>query len=133
MQVIPEPAEQEKTELGDTRSGLQPNLAAALAYVFTIITGTIFFIIEKENKYVRFHAMQAILMGTALFIIWTILAIFSAAILPFMPISVWFINSAINLVAGLGWLILWALLMYKAYHGKKFKLPVIGNIAERKA
>ncbi len=129
---MPDVKEQGKPELGTTRSGLQPNLAATLSYVFTIISGAVFLIIEKDNKYVRFHAMQSILLGAAFFIIWMALAVFSVAVLPFMHVMVWFINSAVHLVLGLGWLILWALLMYKAHKGEKFKLPVIGNIAEKK-
>ena len=48
------------TDLGKSSTGLQPNLAALLSYVAGILTGVIFFLIEKENKFIRFHAMQSI-------------------------------------------------------------------------
>jgi hypothetical protein len=48
------------TRLGSTKSGFQPNIAAVLSYVLTVATGTIMLIIERENKYVRFHALQSI-------------------------------------------------------------------------
>lgn len=124
--------EQKQTELGTTSSGLQPNLAAALAYVLSIITGIIFFVIEKENKYVRFHAMQAILFGAAWVILWIVLGIVSLA-LVFVPVIGWIINAVIYLGLGLGGFILWLFLMYKAYQGERFKLPIIGDIAEKNA
>lgn len=123
---------QKQTELGASSSGLQPNLAAALAYVLSIITGIIFFVIEKENKYVRFHAMQAILFGAAWIVLWIALGIVSLA-LVFVPVVGWIINAVIYLGLGLGGFILWLLLMYKAYQGERFKLPVIGDIAEKNA
>ncbi len=123
---------QQQTELGGTSSGLQPNLAAALAYVLTIITGIIFFVIEKENKYVRFHAMQAILFGAAWIILGIGLSILSAAI-AFVPFVGGIITVLIYLALGLGGFILWLLLMYKAYQGERFKLPVVGDVAEKNA
>lgn len=124
--------EQKQTELGTTSSGLQPSLAAALAYLLTIITGIIIFVIEKENKYVRFHAMQAILFGATWIILWIVLSIVLTA-LWFVPVVGWIINAVIYIGLGLGGFILWLLLMYKAYQGEKFKLPIIGDIAEKNA
>lgn len=124
--------EQKQTELGSISSGIQPNLAAALSYVLSILTGIIFFVLEKENKYVRFHAMQAILFGAAWIILWIVLGILSTA-LWFVPVVGWILNVAIYLVLGLGGFILWLFLMYKAYQGERFKLPIIGDIAEKNA
>lgn len=126
------PEDQKQTDLGTTSSGIQPNLAAALAYFLTIITGIIFFLIEKENKYVRFHAMQAILLGAAWVILWIVLVIVMT-VLAFVPIIGWIINAVVYAVLGLGGLILWIFLMYKAYSGERFKIPVIGDIAEKNA
>ncbi|MEK6690374.1 MAG: DUF4870 domain-containing protein [Nitrospirota bacterium] len=124
--------EQKQKELGTSSSGMEPNLAAALSYVLSIITGVIFFVIEKENKYVRFHAMQAILFGAAWIVLWIVLGIVSLGLI-FVPIIGWIINAVIYLGLGLGGFILWLLLMYKAYQGEKFKLPIIGDIAEKNA
>ena len=57
------------TDLGKTSTGIQPNVAGLLAYVVGFVTGIIFFVIEKENKFVRFHAMQCILSSAALFVL----------------------------------------------------------------
>lgn len=124
--------EQKQEGLGTSSSGIEPNLAAALSYVLSIITGVIFFVIEKENKYVRFHAMQAILFGAAWIVLWIVLGIVSLGLI-FVPVIGWIINAVIYLGLGLGGFILWLLLMYKAYQGERFKLPIIGDIAEKNA
>jgi len=129
MSITPE---QKQTELGTTSSGLQPNLAAALSYLLTLITGILFLVIEKENKYVRFHAMQAILFGAAWLILWIVLGIISTA-LWFTPVFGWVINALASLVLVLGGVVLWLLLMYKAYQGERFKPPIVGDIAEKNA
>jgi len=97
--------------------GLDENIASALTYVLGFLTGIVFFLVEKENKTVRFHAMQSIITFICLFIV--------SVVLSFIP----FINLLSPLV-GLVGLILWLVLMLKAYQGEKFKLPVIGDIAE---
>ncbi len=124
--------EQKQAGLGTSSSGIEPNLAAALSYVLSIITGIIFFVIEKENKYVRFHAMQAILFGAAWIVLWIVLGIVSLGLI-FVPVIGWIINAVIYLGLGLGGFILWLFLMYKAYQGERFKLPIIGDIAEKNA
>jgi uncharacterized membrane protein len=125
-------SDQKTPELGTTSSGIQPNIAGALAYVLGIITGVIFFLIEKENKYVRFHAMQSILLGVAWIIICIALSIASFA-LRFIPVIGLLLNTGIFLIIGLGGFVLWLFLMYKAYQGEKFKLPGVGDMAEKNA
>ena len=51
--------DEEKKDLGETSIGMQPNLAGLLCYFFGFITGLVFYLIEKKNKFVRFHAMQS--------------------------------------------------------------------------
>src|SRR3569833_1979309 len=65
-----------------TSTGLAPNVAGALSYLFGIITGVIFIVLEKENQFVRFHAMQSILVFAALFILGIVFSIFAA--IPFL-------------------------------------------------
>lgn len=100
---------------------MDPKLAAALSYVFWFITGIIFFIMEKENKHVRFHAMQSILASVALLIVNTVLS--------FIPILGWLLMILIVPLA----FVLWVYLMYKAYQGEMVKLPIIGDIAMQQA
>ncbi len=104
-------------DLGKTSTGIQPNVAALLSYVAGVLTGIIFFIIEKENKFVRFHAMQCILFFGGLFVL--------QLVLVFIP----FIRAILVPVISIGSLILWIILMIKAYQGEKFKLPIVGDIA----
>jgi uncharacterized membrane protein len=108
-------------DLGKTSTGMQPNLAALLSYLVGFITGIIFYIIEKENKFVRFHAMQSIITFGALFVLQMVFA--------FIPIIGWILMPIVSIVS----LILWILLMIKAYQGESFKLPIAGDIAEKQA
>lgn len=123
-------------------SGMDPKIAAALSYIW--IVGVIFFIIEKENKFVRFHALQSILFGVANSIIMILLMIVGFVLSIVFGIGGAMVGgpmeSLVGLLVGLIWLLFWliALLMFaglifaavKAYQGQKFKLPIIGNIAE---
>ncbi len=101
-----------------TSTGLTENIAGLLCYILGFITGIIFILIEKENKFVRFHAMQAIILSVGLFVIQIALAM-----IPFLVM--------ISSLVGLGGFILAVFLMYKAYQGEKYKLPIIGDIAEQ--
>jgi uncharacterized membrane protein len=112
---------------GKTSSGMEPNVAGLLCYVVGWLTGLIFFLTEKDNKFVRFHAMQSILVFGALSVVCLVLWIFTW--IPY----IWIFFLVINCIVGLFGLILWIFLMYKAYQGEKYKLPVAGNIAERQA
>ena len=109
----------ENTDLGKSSTGMQPNLAALLSYLAGIITGVIFFLIEKENKYVRFHAMQSI-VTFGFFLV-------ANVALGFIPVIGWSFMPLLGILQ----LIVWIILMVKAYQGEKFKLPVIGDIAEK--
>ena len=101
-------------------TNLEPNIAAALAYLFTPISGIILFIVEKDDKFVRFHAFQSILAGVAWYFLWTVLR-------SVLFYSVGFILWRLFSIAGL---ILLAWLMWKAYNNEKFELPVIGKMAQ---
>lgn len=100
-------------------TGLDQNVAGLLCYLAGFITGIIFFILEKENRFVRFHAMQSIFISVALFVL--------NIGLSFIPILGLILSLLISPVA----FILWIVLMVKAYQGKWFKLPIVGNMAEQ--
>ena len=108
-------------EIKTTSTGMDQNVAGLLCYLAGWITGLIFFLIEKENKFVRFHAMQSIITFGGLTMLFMVLG--------FIPILGW----ALFPILGLVQLVLWVLLMVKAYQGEKFKLPVIGDMAEKNA
>ena len=108
-------------DLGPTTLGMKPNLAALLSYLAGILTGIIFYLLEKENKFVRFHAMQSILTFGFFFAL--------NIVLGFIPVVGW----SLMPLAGIVQLILWIILMVKAYQGEHFKLPIVGDIAEKNA
>ncbi len=102
----------------NTSLGIRARTAGWLCYLFGWITGLIFFLLERENHFVRFHAMQSILFFGILNILeW----VFSN--LPFFgPIG-----GAIGLVMFIGWIVM----MVKAHRGEYYKLPLFGDLTER--
>jgi len=96
--------------MNKTSIGLNENVAGLLCYLLGWVTGLIFILIEQENKFVRFHAMQSILVGGI------------ATLLSWIPV--------LNVIVGIAYFILWIVLMVKAYQGQKYMLPWIGNLAE---
>ena len=113
----------ETKELGKTSTGIQPNVAGLLSYVLGFITGIVFFLIEKENKFVRFHAIQSMITFGGFFV----LSLMISVVFGFAPQMSWGINSLLGVLQ----LVVWIVLMIKAYQGEFFKLPVIGDIAEK--
>ena len=126
---------------GKSSMNLEENIASVICYVGIWVTGIIFFFMEKENKTVRFHAMQSILTFIPLSILGWILGWIGAPSVgwgsygyygysynPGIPALLW-LSWAIWVITGL----LWLILVFKAYKGEKFKLPVIGDIAEKHA
>ena len=112
-------------------TGLDENVAALLSYIFGWVSGLIFFLIEKDSRLVRFHAMQSILLnagalviGIVLWFVWVFGVIIFASINDTL-------GSLIGLVLGLLLLIAVVLCLVKAYQKQYFKLPVIGNFAEK--
>ena len=102
----------------NTVLGIDQNFEALLCYVLGWLTGIVFLFLEKENEYVRFHAMQSLVTFLALFII-------SVAI-GWIPILGWLISVLISILG----LVLWIMLMIKAYQGETYKLPYAGDFAE---
>ncbi len=116
-------------------TNLDPNLAALLAYVFGWVSGLIIFLIEPDNKYVRFHALQSIFFNVAIVIAMIGLSIVFGILgaIPGLGILFLILLPLIWGIGSLGIFALWIVLMIKAYQGEKFKLPVIGDIAEQNA
>jgi uncharacterized membrane protein len=116
-------------------SGLQANVAGALAYLAGIITGILFLVIDpyKNDRFVRFHAFQSLFFNIAwiaLWIAWTIVGL----VLGTVTKGLFFILQVpIDLVLMVGGFALWAFLMYSAYQGKTTRLPVIGALAAKQA
>lgn len=110
-----------------TKLGLDQNLEGALCYLLAWVTGIVFYILEDDNEYVKFHAMQSIIVFLPL----TILSFFLSGFFGLLWWSpAWVILSAIGTIIGVITFILWLILMLKAYKGEKFKVPIAGDIAE---
>jgi uncharacterized membrane protein len=105
-----------------TAGGLDQNVAAALTYLLGWITGIAFLLLEPANKFVRFHALQSVLVFGTLSVAWIV-------VMSTVPI----LGLIIGLVV-IPWVsvILWLLLMYKAYRGERFKLPIAGDLADQR-
>ncbi len=112
-------------------TGLTPNVAGALSYFLGPITGVIFVLLDKNDRFVRFHAFQSILLSGA-WIAFDIVSIILGQI-PLLGLLAVLFGLLLSVVLGLGGLVLWVALMVMAYQGKSPKLPVIGVMAERYA
>jgi len=106
-------------------TGLESNIAGLLSYLVGWITGLIFFLIEKEDGFVRFHAMQSIIFFGAVTVIQIILGI-----LGIIPV----IGLIFDIIGYIVWLlavVMWIVFMIKAYQGDRFKFPITGQMAEK--
>jgi uncharacterized membrane protein len=109
-------------------SGMADNVAGMLAYI-TIIPAILFLILEPYNKsrFVRFHAWQCIFFNIAWWILWIGLRIIvHLPLLGFLTLLIW-------PLVGLAGLVIWVMLLVKANQGLMFKLPIIGDLAEKQA
>ena len=119
-------------------TGLEENIAALLSYVFGWISGLIFFLMEKDSRLVRFHAMQSILLGAAaivIFVVFWIVAVVSSLVVGYISGIlggiVWIVMMLVGGALGIGIFVAAIISLIKAYQGQYFKLPVIGNYAEK--
>jgi uncharacterized membrane protein len=118
------------TPSANSSTGLADNLAGALAYVLGPISAIFFLVVEKQSRFVRFHAMQSLLVGVALIILNFALNVLNA-ILVRIPLIGWLFALGLVMVVGLASLVLWLALMYAAYRGQEWELPVIGREARK--
>ena len=107
--------------MSNTSTGLQENVASLLCYVLGWVTGIVFLIIEPNNKTIKFHALQSIIVFGAIFVVYIIIV--------WIPFIGWIISWILGVIA----LILWIVLMMKAYQGVKYKVPIAGDLAEKYA
>ena len=129
---------QPPVQAGKSSTGLDENIAALLSYIFGWVSGLIFFLIEKDSRLVRFHAMQSllfnVLVGVVAIALWIVLFVVFmiatqlsnalATLLSLVSVLVW----GVFLLAILAGFIL---CLVKAFQGQYFKLPLIGNFAEK--
>jgi uncharacterized membrane protein len=95
------------------------NLMGAASYLLVFVTGIIFLLIEKESKFVRFHAMQSTILFGGVFIL--------NMALGFIPLLGFLFGMLLSLVT----FILWIVCMWKAFQGEMYKVPFVGDLAEK--
>jgi len=129
---------QPPAQVGKSSTGLDENVAALLSYILNWISGLVFFLIEKDSRLVRFHAMQSILLtaaavvvGIVLWVAWIVLAIILAMMSDVLASLVSILIGLVIFVFYIAVLLAFILCMVKAYQKQYFKLPVIGNFAEK--
>ena len=116
-----EQIERERSQIHETTStGLSPNVAGLLCYIGGWISGIVFLIIEQRNSWVRFHAAQSIIVFGTLNLAW--------AVLGWIPVIGHFIFSPVIWLLSI---ILWIILMIKAYNGERYRVAWAGDIADR--
>jgi uncharacterized membrane protein len=116
------------------RVGILPeNIAGALAYL-TFIPATAFLLLEpySQNRFVRFHSLQCLLLTLACLLVGLALKVASLVLL-FIPVLGPLLISLISIVALLAAFVVWAVLLIKALQGEMFVLPVLGDFAQQQA
>lgn len=107
----------DQTPTGTGTEGIDPKLAGLLCYIW--IVGVVFLIISKD-KFVRFHAFQSLILGISFAVL--------SGLVVFIPI--------VNFFSWVLWplyMVLVIVMMVKAYNGEKYKLPIVGDMAEKYA
>ena len=110
---------EEKKSNKNTILGVDENIEAVLCYALGWISGLVFLLLEKKNQTVRFHALQSLTVFLVLWIL-SVVLVMVPLIGPLVAILTWPIS-----------IVLWILMMIKAYQGVKFKLPVVGDFVEK--
>ena len=110
------------------QSGLSDNAAGGLAYV-TIIPAIIFLIVPpyNRNRLVRFHSWQSIMLAIA----WIVVEV-GLMVLGRIP-GVGLVDLFLGPLVGLAFFVLWLMVLIQAFTGKMFKLPIVGDLAEKQA
>jgi uncharacterized membrane protein len=108
-------------------TGLDPKIANLLAYLFSWLGGLIIWIMEKENKFVKWNALQALILG----IVQMVCIIVVSVILGMIPYIGWFFFSWLGYVlAGVCW-ILAIVAIVMGFSGKTFRIPGVASLTDK--
>ena len=100
-------------------TGLNENIAGLLCYVLGWVSGIVFLLLERESKFVKFHAVQSIIVFGVLSVV--------NSVLDWIPV----IGLIVGIISGILAFVLWILLMVKASQGERYKVKWAGDYAER--
>jgi uncharacterized membrane protein len=124
------PVTETATATGTTSTGLAPNVAGALAYLLGPITGIAFLVLEKENRFVRFHAAQSTAVSVVMIVLSFALSILGG-VLAVVPVLGWIIALLVSVGVAFVSFFLWLYLMWQAFQGRSWRAPVAGQLAEK--
>jgi uncharacterized membrane protein len=113
-------------------TGLEPNFAAALAYLAGPFSGILILLVERANGFVRFHAWQAILGLGGLGLLSAGALVFSFLTLLLSPFAFTLMYRLSEVIA-IAWVLAWIVCLWKAFSGARWHMPVAGRYAERLA
>ncbi|MCQ6563432.1 DUF4870 domain-containing protein [Paenibacillus mendelii] len=102
-------------------TGLDPRVVGLLCYLGLFVTGLLFLVLERQSRFVKFHAMQSVVVSVAFMVINIVLGI--------LPIIGWLVGLILGPVS----FILWIALMILALQGRWYKVPILGEFAERQS
>lgn len=105
------------------KTATNEKMMGAIAYLGWWVTGLLLLLTQKENSYIRFHAMQSTVFFGGVTLLFVLFGI--------VPIIGWIIGILISPVIWVISFVLWLVLMWKAYSGEKYKLPYFGALAEK--
>lgn len=119
------------TASGTSTTGLASNVAAGLACIFSIVGGIVFLILEKKDQFVRFYAMQSLIVGGASICFSIALNIVSFILvhLPVVGRLIALLLAFVGMIVGLGFFALWIVMIVKAFTSKEWEVPYVGKIA----
>lgn len=109
----------ESKEISKALENFEPNVIAVFSYLLPPVTGIVFYLVEKKDKFIRFHAFQSILFGAVMFMFWKVAQMLKLIL----------IGHVLEPVISIGGFVFWLLLMWKAYNKEEYELPYIGKFA----
>ncbi|PIR20046.1 MAG: hypothetical protein COV45_08730 [Deltaproteobacteria bacterium CG11_big_fil_rev_8_21_14_0_20_47_16] len=115
---------------GNETTGLASNIAAMMCYILMPVSSIVFLIVEKKDSDVRFHAWQSTFLGGGIIVLIIALQIFEAIMGSIAHILGTVVGFFVPIV-WLGGLVLWVVCLVKAYQGERWKIPVVGDMAEK--
>lgn len=113
-------------------STIDANVAGALAYLLGIVTGVLFLAVDRERRFVRFHAVQSIVFSLAFLGLWVGVTILGM-VLEIIPVVGWITGLGLVAGVGLGGFVAWLFVMLQALQGREWELPGLGPIVRRYA
>lgn len=113
-----------------TSTGIDPRLSGLLSYLVPPLTGIVFYLIEKQDDVVRWHAAQSIVFGVAWVVAWVAVQVVSI-VFSVVPILGWLAGVLLWIAIGLGGFIVWVVCLVKGYSGEKWRMPGLAQFADR--